>query len=115
MILERAAVYVLVVVCMFQSFRPARMSRSQSWKSIDLRIGCLRVQASTCTNLVQLKGRSDGNYEGLPSDQTRILPLNCEERRGKRLKICVTGADCIAAWLDEGSDSWSISRAHSSD
>lgn len=114
MIFERAAAYVLVLVCIFQLFHPARMSRSQSWKSIDLRIGCLRVQASNCTDPGRFnKWQAVNNQEA--SGEARIFRLSCERRDGKRLRISITDHGCIAALLDETSDRWSISTPRRSD
>lgn len=46
MIPERAAAYVLAIVCVFQALRPSWTIRPQCRRSIDVRMGWLRMQVT---------------------------------------------------------------------
>ena len=106
MILERTAAYVLAVVCFFQTLLPSWTINPHCWRSIDVQIGRLRMQA---------RNEVDSScFEELAAEQkacasaTRI-PLHSWQKP-KRLKICINDSDCITAWLDGTSHAWMISK-----
>lgn len=105
MILERAAAYVLAVVCLFQAAPPSWTTRPQ-WRSIDLRIGWLRMQASNDADSVCFEGQPAG---ACPSERPISL-LRGRQRDLKGLRICMSDSECMTAWLDETSRGWSISK-----
>ena len=111
MILERAAAYVLAVVCIFQAVSPSWTIRPQCWRSVDLRIGRLRMQANNGADSVCFEGRPAG---ACPS-QRPISLLRGRQRDLKRLRICMSDSGCMTAWLDETSHGWSISRGMEAD
>lgn len=111
MILERAAPYVLAVVCIFQAIHPSWTIRPQSWRSIDLRIGRLRMQARNGAYSVCFERRPAGAC----SSERPILLLRGGQRDLKRLRICMSDSGCITAWLDETSHGWSISKGIEAD
>lgn len=106
MILERAAAYVLAAVCVFQAVRPSWTITPQTWRSIDLRIGWLRMQARNGDDSVCFEGRPAG---ACSSERPISLPRG-RRRNLKRLRICVSDSECVTAWLDETSHGWSISK-----
>jgi|SRR5215469_16065158 len=96
MILERTAAYVLVIVCVFQSLLPSWTIKPHRWRSIDLQIGRLRVQA-----------RDDAD------SAARMPLLGSWQKEPKRLQICISDKGCITAWLDRASYAWMISADES--
>jgi hypothetical protein len=111
MILERTAAYVLVIVCVFQMLLPSWIIKPHCWRSIDVQIGRLRMQA-----------RNDADsacYDELEAEQeacasaTRMPLLHSWQEEPKRLKICITDSDCVTAWLDRSSHAWMISKDES--
>jgi hypothetical protein len=106
MILERAAAYVLAVVCVFQAVRPSWTIKPQCWRSIDLRIGWLRMQARNRADSVCFERQPAG---ACPSERPISL-LRGSQRDLKRLRICMSDSDCMTAWIDETSHAWSISK-----
>lgn len=63
MIPERTATYVLVVICVFQSFYPSSPIRWQHWQSLYVQIGSLRIQTvhdmiSICSPQMQMSSHS---------------------------------------------------------
>jgi len=105
MILERAAAYVLALVCIFQAVRPSLTIRPQCWRSIDLRIGWFRIQ---------LRNPDSVSFERLPagacSSQRPISLLSSRQRDLKSLRICMSDSGCMTAWLGDTSHGWSISK-----
>jgi hypothetical protein len=96
MILERTAAYVLAVACVFQALLPAWTIKPHCWRSIELQIGGLRMQARN------------------ESDSTLWMPLpHCWHKDPKRLKICINDSGCITAWSDGASHAWVISKDES--
>jgi hypothetical protein len=110
MIPERAAAYVLAVVCVFQALHPSRMINAQGWRSIDIRIGRLRVQATNYADSVCFEGLAGKKEEGLCSLERPILILRARPRDLKSLSICMTDSGCMTAWLDETLHGWSVSK-----
>lgn len=110
MILERSAAYVLAVVCLFQALRPSWTITSQCWRSIDIRIGWLRVHAWNDGDSVCFEGLAGEKEQGVSSSESRISPLRGRLRDPKRLRICVSDSGCMTAWLDGTSHCWSISK-----
>jgi hypothetical protein len=104
MILERTAAYVLAVACVFQMLRPSWNVKPYCWRSIDVQIERLRVQARNDADSVC--------FEELAAEQrtcasaTRTPLLHSWQKEPKRLKICINGSGCITAWLDATSDAW---------
>jgi hypothetical protein len=96
MILEQTAAYVLVVVCVFQTLLPSWTITPHCWRSIDVQIGRLRMQA-----------RDDAD------SATRMPLLRSWQKEPKRLQICINDSGCITAWLDRASYAWIISTDES--
>ena len=94
MILERTAAYVLAIVCVFQSLLPSWTFKANRWRSIDVQIGRLHMQA-----------RND-------ADSATRMPRSWR-KEPKRLTVCINDGDCITAWLDEASHAWMISKDES--
>jgi hypothetical protein len=111
MILERAAAYVLAVVCIFQAVSPSWTIRPQCWRSVDLRIGRLRMQASNAADSVCPERRQARAW----SSERPISLLRGRQRDLERLSICVGDSGCMTAWLDETSHGWSISKGMKAD
>jgi hypothetical protein len=109
MILERAAMYVLAIVFAFQAASPSWTITSQCWRSIDVRIGWLRVQASNCVHSICFEAPAGEKEEGVFSSQRRISLLRGRPRDPERLRICLNDSGCMTAWLDGISHCWSIS------
>jgi hypothetical protein len=105
MILERAAAYVLAVVCVFQAVRPSWTTRPQ-WRNIDLRIGWLQMEARNGADSICFERQPS---RACPSDMS-ISPLRGGQRDLKRLKICMNDGECMTVWLDETPHGWSISK-----
>jgi hypothetical protein len=111
MILERTAAYILAVACVLQTLLPSWTIKPHCWRSIDVQIGRLRMQASnepdsTC-------------FDELASEQkacasaTRMPPPHSWQNEPDRLTICINDSDCITAWLDGASHAWVISKDES--
>lgn len=96
MILERTAAYVLAVVCVFQTLLPSWTIRPLRWRSIDVQLGRLHLEA-----------RNEAN------SATRMPLLHRGLKEPKSLTICINDGDCITAWLDGTSHAWMISRGES--
>ena len=111
MILERGAAYLLAVVCLFQALHPSRMIRPQSWRSIDVRIGGLRVQATNGTDSICFERPTGEREESICSAERRISLLHSRPSHPKRLRICMNDRGCITVWLD----GWSISKSDNSE
>ncbi len=106
MIAERAAAYLLALVCVFQALHPSRIS-PQSWQSIDLRIGWLRMQARNGADPLCFEGWPGG---ACSSQRPISLPPG-RQRNLKGLRICMTKCGCMTAWMDRSSHEWSISKS----
>ena len=91
MIFERTAAYVLVVLCVFQTLLPSWTIKAHHWRSIDVQIGRLRMQA-----------RNDAD------SATRMPLLRRWQKEPKRVTICINDGDCITAWLDGASHAWMV-------
>jgi hypothetical protein len=108
MIVERTAAYVLAVGCVFQTLHPSLTIKPHCWRSIDLEIGSLRVQARNDADSVC--------FEGLAAEQkacawaTRMPPLHSRPKEPKMLRICINDSGCITTWLDGTSHAWLISK-----
>lgn len=110
MILERAAAYVLAVVFLFQPLRPSWTITSQCWRSIDIRLGWLRVQARDSVDSVCFE-RLAGEKELGASSSERRTSLRCSRLKDpKRLRICLGDSGCMTASWDGISHWWSISN-----
>ena len=92
MILERTAGYVLAVAGVFQTLLPSWTIKPHCWRSIDVQIGRLHMQA-----------RDEADSD------TRPLQHRWQ-KEPKRLKVCINDSDCITAWLDGASHAWTISK-----
>jgi len=107
MVLERTAAYVLALACVIQTLLPSWTIKPHCWRSIDVQIGRLRMEA---------RNEADSSCFGeLPAEQkscasTTRMPLHSWQREPKRLKICINDSDCITAWLDGASHAWMISK-----
>ena len=108
MILERTAAYVLAVVCVFQAYRPSWTIRPQCWRSIDVRMGWLRVQGWSGADSVCSEGATGEREEAACSSGRRISLLQNRPRDLKRLMICMSDSGCMTAWLDGTSYGWSL-------
>jgi hypothetical protein len=108
MIVERTVAYVLVVACVFQMLLPSWTIKPHRWRSIDVQIGWLRVQARNDADSVC--------FEELVAEQkasasaTRMPLLHSWQKEPKTLEICINDSSCITAWLDGTSHTWFISR-----
>jgi len=108
MIVERTAAYVLAVACVFQTLRPSWTIKPHCWRSIDVQIGWLRVQARNDADSVC--------FDELAAEQkacasaTRMSLLHSWQKEPKRLKVCINDSGCITAWLDGTSHAWLISK-----
>ena len=104
MFVERAAAYLLVVVCVFQMLRPSRTLKPHYWRSIDVRIGQLHVQARNDADPI--------GFEELAAEQkaTRMPQLRSWHKEPKGLRICINDSSCITAWSDETSHACFISK-----
>jgi hypothetical protein len=101
MFLERTAAYVLAAVCVFQTLHPSRATKPHCWRSIDLQIGRLRVQARNNAGSVC--------FEGLAPAQ-RMPLLHSWQKESKKLRICINDSTCMTAWVDGTSHAWLISE-----
>jgi hypothetical protein len=109
MIPERAAVYVLAVVCVFfQALRPSRMISAQHWRSVDVRIGWLRVQARNCADSVYFEQSIQGRDEAPCLSEGRISLLRSQPSHHRRLSICMNDGGCMTAWMHETAHDWSM-------
>jgi hypothetical protein len=108
MIAERVAAYVLAFACVFQSLRPSETIKPHYWRSIDVQIGWLRVQARDDTDSIR--------FEELAAEQrtrasgTRMPLLDSWQKEPKSLMICINDSSCITAWSDGTSHAWFISK-----
>ena len=105
MILERAAAYVLALVCIFQAVLPSWAIRPQCWRSIDLRIGSLRIQARNPDSDFFARRPARAG-----SSERPISLLRGRQSDLKRLRICMVDSGCMTAWVDDTSHGWSISK-----
>ena len=105
MILERAAAYVLALVCIFQAVLPSWAIRPQCWRSIDLRIGSLRIQARNPDSDFFARRPARAG-----SSERPISLLRGRQSDLKRLRICMGDSGCMTAWVDDTSHGWSISK-----
>jgi hypothetical protein len=96
MILERTAAYVLAVAGVFQTLLPSWTIKPHCWRSIDVQIGRLHMQA---------RNEADS--------ATRMPLLHGWQKEPKRLEICINDSNCITAWLDGASHTWMISKDES--
>jgi hypothetical protein len=106
MILERTAAYILAIVCVFQTLLPSWTIKPHCWRSIDVQIGRLRVQArndaaSACFDELAVEQKARASAARMP-----LLRSRPEEP--KRLKICMNDGNCLTAWLDGSSHAWVI-------
>lgn len=93
MVLERTSAYVLAAACVFQALRPSGTAKFNRWRSIDVEIGRLSIQA---------RNEADS--------ATWLLLLHSRQKGPRRLKICIDDSGCITASLDGASRAWMISR-----
>ena len=96
MIFERTAAYVLAVAGIFQTLLPPWTIKPHCWRSIDVQIGRLHMQAT-----------NEANSAAQPPLRHSL------QKEPQRLKICVNDSDCITAWLDGASHAWMISKDES--
>jgi hypothetical protein len=109
MIPERAAAYALAVVCAFQAIHPSRRINAQGWRSIDIRIGRLSVQATNNADSACSGRLVEKKEEGFCSSKRSILLLHGGPTDLKILNICIRDSGCMTAWLD-GSQMAGLSR-----
>jgi hypothetical protein len=108
MIVERTVAYVIVVACVFQMLLPSWTIKPHCWRSIDVQIGRLRVQARNDVDSVC--------FEELAAEQkacasaARTPQPHSWQKEPKTLKICTNDGGCITAWLDGTSHAWLISK-----
>jgi hypothetical protein len=95
MILERTAAYVLAIAGVFQTLLPSWTIKPHCWRSIDVQIGRLHMQARN------------------EADSSTRMPLLHGWKGPQRLEICINDSDCITAWLDRASHAWIISKDES--
>ena len=101
MFLERTAAYVLAAACVLQTLQPSWATKPHCWRSIDVQIGRLRVQARNNAGSVC--------FEGLAPAQ-RMPPLHSWQKESKKLRICIDDSGCMTAWVDGTSHAWLISE-----
>jgi hypothetical protein len=108
MIVERTAAYLLAVACVFQMLHPSGTIKSHHWRSIDVQIGWLRVQAGNAADSVCFE-ELVAEQKACPSATRTPLPHSWQ-KEPKTLNICINDSGCITAWLDGTTDAWLISR-----
>lgn len=108
MIVERAAVYVLVVACVFQMLCPSWGIKPHYWQSIDVRIGWLRVQARADADSIRFEELAV--EQEVSASAPRMPLLHGWKKEPNGLRICINDGSCITAWSDETSHAWSISK-----
>ena len=101
MVLERTAAYVLAAACVLQALHPSWATKPHRWRSIDVQIGRLRVQARNNDGSVR--------FEGLAPAQ-RMPLLHSWQKESKKLRICINDSGCMTAWVDGTSHAWRISE-----
>ena len=101
MFLERTAAYVLAAACILQTLLPSSAMKPHCWRSIDVQIGRLRVQARNNAGSVC--------FEGFAPAQMMPL-LHSWEKEPKKLRICINDSSCMTAWVDGTSHTWLISE-----
>jgi hypothetical protein len=101
MYLERTAAYVLAAACVLQTLHPSWATKPHRWRSIDVQIGRLRVQARNNAGSVC--------FEGLAPAQ-RMPLLHSWQKESKKLRICINDSSCMTAWVDGTSHAWLISE-----
>ena len=101
MVLERTAAYVLAAACLLQTLHPSRATKPHGWRSIDVQIGRLRVQARNNAGSVC--------FEGL-APAPKMPFLHGWEKERKKLRICINDGSCMIAWVDGTSHAWLISE-----
>jgi hypothetical protein len=100
MILERIAAYVLAVVCIFQALRPSLVITPQCCRSIDIRIGWLRVRADNQPNPIFF-GEQVGKKQGMwSSEEQKISLLRGGLRTSKSLRLYRSDSGWMMIWLD---------------
>jgi hypothetical protein len=98
MIVERTAAYLLAVACVFQMLRPSGSVKPHYWRSIDVQIGSLRMQATNDADSVRFEELAD-KQKSCASD-TRMPLLDSWQKEPKGLLICINDSGCITAWSD---------------
>jgi hypothetical protein len=111
MILEQTAANVLAVVCIFQTLLPAWTVKPHCWRSIDVQVGRLRMQARNDADSVCMDELAA--QQKACASASRLRLLHSRQNEPERLKICINNGDCITAWLDGASPAWVISRDES--
>ena len=101
MFLERTAAYVLAAACVLQTLHPSWATKPHSWRSIDVQIGRLRVQARNNPGSIC--------FEGFAPAQRMPLLHSWQKERNK-LRICINDSSCMTAWVDGTSHAWLISE-----
>lgn len=111
MISERAAAYVLAILCVFQALGPAWTIRSHCRRNIDVRMGWLRVQVRKDPLQVCFEGVTSKKEEGeICSSERPTSVFQGRSRDLHRLRICMSDSGCMTAWLEGSSYGWSISK-----
>ena len=108
MIVERAAAYLLAVACVFQMLQPSGTIKPHYWRSIDVQIGWLSLQARNNADSVCFEELAD--EQKACTSATRMPLLHSWPKVPKTLMICINDSGCITAWSDETSHAWFISR-----
>jgi hypothetical protein len=101
MFLERTAAYVLAAACVLQTLHSSWATKPHRWRSIDVQIGRLRVQARNNAGSVC--------FEGIAPAQ-RMPLLHSWQTESKKLRICINDSSCMTAWVDGTSRAWLISE-----
>ena len=108
MILERTAAYVLAVAGVFQTLLPSWTIKPHCWRSIDVQVGRLHMQArndadSACLENLAAEEKACTSAIGMPRTHSW-------QKEPKQLKICINDNDCVTAWSDGTSYAWLISK-----
>ena len=104
MVLERTAAYVLVLACVIQALLPSWTIKPHCWRSIDVQIGSLHMQA---------RNEADAAcFDELAAEQKActLATLHSWQKGRKRLKICINDSGCITASLGGISHAMFISK-----
>ena len=101
MVLERTAAYVLAAACVLQTLYPSLAAKPHRWRSVDVQIGSLRVQARNNAGSIC--------FEGL-APACRMPLLHSGQKESKKLRICIDDSGCMTAWVDGSSHGWLISE-----
>ena len=108
MFFERTAAYVLVVAGVFQTLLPPWAIKPHCWRSIDVQVGRLHMQARNdadlaCLEKLAAEEKACRSAMGMPRPHSW-------QKEPKKLKICINNNGCVTAWLNGTSHAWLISK-----